>query len=86
MKSVSTRIEEIAAAETRGDDVRVKKLSKEISISSTEEEELGAPMPLCQLEFKFTVPLCIVAGCYNGSPCEGLAGKRFDSPFDLPAN
>lgn len=47
MKSVSVRIEEIAAAETHGDDVHVKKISKECSISNTEEEELGASMPLC---------------------------------------
>ena len=66
--------------------MHVKKLSKEISISNTEEEELRAPMLLCQLGFKFTVPFWIVARCCNGSPCEALAGKRFDSPFDLPTN
>lgn len=75
-----------AAAETHGDDVHVKKLSKEISVSNTEGGEMGPPMPLCQLGFKFAVPFCIVAECYNGSPCERLTGKQFDSPFDLPTN
>lgn len=84
--SLSTRIEKIAAAETHGDDVHVKKLSKEISMSNTEGEEMGVPMPLCQLEFKFAVPFCIVSGCYSGSPCERLTGKQFDSSFDLLTN
>jgi len=40
--------------QTHGGDVHVEKLSKHISVSSTEEEELSAPMPLCQLGFKFS--------------------------------
>lgn len=86
MKSVSTRIEEIATAETHGDGVHVKKLSKEVFVSNTEQEESGAPMSLCYLGFKFTVPFYIVVGSCHESPCERLTGKQFDSPFDLPAN
>lgn len=46
MKSVGARIEEITAAEAHGDDVHVEKISKEYSISNTEEKELVASMPL----------------------------------------
>lgn len=63
-----------------------KKPSKELSTSNIEDKNWVLPWLCVSLGFNSVLLFCIVAECYNGSPCGKFTEKQFVSPFCLPTD